>query len=377
MNAVSPLRLVLLADAAHVNIERWVEGLTTAGADVHVLSFRAAESDLTQAYQLPHPAMLGKLRYYTAASHVKRLIHEIEPDVVAAYYVTGYGTLGALSEFQPLIQVTSGSDVLLPPRNPILRRQLRRNLSKAALITAWAPHMADAAEQLGAQRDRIMVLPRGIPCEDFASFRCMVPSNQNGVRIVCTRALKENYNLDHLVKAIRIVNDSGPVCTLTMVGDGPYRRTLEALSCSLGLENQVRFAGFVSNDRLPEVLAEHSLYLSPVGSDGVSASLLEAMAVGLLPIVPDNAANRFWITQSRNGLLLRAVSPEEIAGTIRTGALDLALRRRAWEENQSLVRRRADLYENARSFVEAFRSVVAGCRPSDYPNPRCALAGID
>ena len=121
--------------------------------------------------------------------------------------------------------------------------------------------------------------------------------------------------------------------------------------------------GFVPNDQLPTLLAQHNVYISLVESDGVSASLLEAMEVGLLPIVSDHLANRFWITPGINGLPLNNISPIAVASAISKAFCDLPLRQTAWEYNSKLVRERADLYHNSEIYTERFRKLVR-----DYHN---------
>jgi glycosyltransferase involved in cell wall biosynthesis len=116
--------------------------------------------------------------------------------------------------------------------------------------------------------------------------------------------------------------------------------------------------GFVSNDSLPRVLGRHNLYVSLIDYDGVSASLLEAMAVGLLPIVPDHRANRDWINDGENGLLLKDVSAETIAQAIVRAIHDKDLRNAAWAQNPGIVRERADLHRNAQSYYSVFRNIA-------------------
>jgi glycosyltransferase involved in cell wall biosynthesis len=358
------LRIALLADAAHVNTQRWCEGLSRAGAEIHLLSFSACSPKGVQNLHLPIPKLLGKVHYFVAVPYVRQLIHRIQPDVLLAYSVTGYGTLGALSASRPLVQVTAGSDVLLAPRNPLMQRLVRYNLSRADLVTAWAPHMADAASWLGVDDERMLVLPRGIPVREFAGVRCSRPVRNDVGRIISTRTLKPDYNVELLLRMMSILETNGIAFSLTLAGDGPDRKKLVALTRELGLENRVRFPGFVPNDQLPRLLAEHNLYLSLVDSDGVSASLLEAMVVGLLPIVPNHAANRPWIQSGQNGVLLDDLSPANVANAIAMAISNLPLRRKAWQQNAEIVRNHADLYYNAELFVERFRQLASYHRGS-------------
>jgi L-malate glycosyltransferase len=367
---LAPLRLALLADAEHVNTHRWCEGLRQAGAEVHVLSFGGQVPDAARTYRLPVPRLPGKLQYVVAVPCVRRLLREIRPDALAAYYVTGYGFLGALVGFHPLIQVTSGSDVLRAPRGRAMRHIVRYSLRRADLVTAWAPHMAEAARRCGVAEERLFVLPRGIPVEHFARWRCAPPSASSPggpVRLISTRGLRAPYHLDRLIQAVALARQSGLDVQLTIAGDGPKRTELENLATTLGLCEQgrevVRFTGFVPNEALPALLAEHHLSIALTETDGVSASLLEAMAVGLWPVVPDNPGNRAWIQPGLNGTLLHSTEPAAVAA-----ALQMEFRLEACRHNVALVRERADFGRNARLYVERFRQVADENRAGQWAN---------
>jgi len=358
------LRIALLADAGHVNCQRWCEGLTNAGAEIHVLSFRSLPLDCVNSYQLPIYPFHRKLRYVTTVPHVRRLLAKIKPDVLLAYYVTGYGTLAALTNFRPLVQVTSGSDVLIAPRNAIMKLLLRHTLAKADLVTAWAPHMANATQELGVATERMLVLPRGIPFAQFASERSPEPMEGEPVSLISTRSLRIPYKIDLLLRAIAILKQRKVEFRLTIAGDGPEQGSLLGLAKQLGVSDNVRFVGFVPNADLPRLLAQHRIYISLIDSDGVSASLLEAMTAGLLPIVPNHPANTQWISDGDNGILLRHLSLDNIVDAIQRGIEDVTLRRRAWSKNLHSVRMRGDLFNNAQIFFKALGDLTISTRGS-------------
>jgi glycosyltransferase involved in cell wall biosynthesis len=360
------LRVALLADAGHVNTQRWCEGLTRAGADIHVLSFRDGESKGWKVYPLPVLSLRGKLQYVASLPHVRRLIRRIKPQVLVSYYVTGYGTLGSLTGFHPIIQVTSGSDLLVAVRNPVMRQIVRHNLSRADLVTAWAPHMAEAALENGAVAEKLMVLPRGIPLQGFAAQRREKPTSNGIVRIISTRSLRSDYNLNLLLEAMHLLSKRGLQFTLTLAGDGPQRQELVSQTERLGLSDHVSFVGFVDNDALPSVLAQHDIYVALIPTDGVSASLLEAMAVGLFPIVPDHPANRLWVQHEGNGSLLDRLSASSVAKAIEQAASDVSLRERAWRMNAEIVQEQADLDRNCEQYVLRFRQLLQDKSADSY-----------
>lgn len=352
------LKAAVLADAAHVNTQRWCEGLMGAGIELHVISFQGEVPSAKRNYHLPFRRLPGKLSYFAAAPFVRRLLKQIQPDLLLAYYVTGYGTLGMLTGFHPLVLVTAGSDVLIKPKNPILARIRRHNLAQADLITAWAPHMAEAAVGCGASRERIFILPRGIPVEVFSKCQSTVPKAGDPLRLSSTRSLRAPYRIDLLIRSVAHLRQTGLNVELMIMGEGPERFKLEELSKSLKIDPYVRFAGFVCNEDLPGELAKTHVYVSVAFSDGVSASLLESMAVGLIPVVPDIEANRFWIEHGKNGILLESDDPCMIASGIRAAFEKLGSQPEIRNQNRRLVMENANFQENSRKYRLRFEELV-------------------
>jgi glycosyltransferase involved in cell wall biosynthesis len=78
----------------------------------------------------------------------------------------------------------------------------------------------------------------------------------------------------------------------------------------------VNFTGKVHNDDLPEILGRHDVFLSASLWDGTSLSLLEAMAMGLFPIVSDIKANAALLRHNVDGLLHKVGDADDLAKCI-------------------------------------------------------------
>jgi glycosyltransferase involved in cell wall biosynthesis len=75
------------------------------------------------------------------------------------------------------------------------------------------------------------------------------------------------------------------------------------------------------------------------------------MAAGLVPIVTDNDANRRWIENGDNGLLVRDGDVTALAAAIVRAFDDRNLAERARIRNLEIVRLRGDRARNAREFL--------------------------
>lgn len=353
------IKIAILGDATSINVQRWQQGLSQAGATVELLSIHITHSDDVHTHTIPvlrlHPA---KLRYFAAIPAARRLLNRLKPDLVIGYFVTGYGTLSAFSGYRPLVQVTSGEDILTSPANPLFRALIRFNLSRADLVVAWAPHMAAAAQSIGVPEAKLFTLPRGIPLQGYQECCAPVPEDHRPIRLICTRSFYPIYNIDVLIKTVKVLRDRQIDCTLTLAGSGPLQSKLMALTHELGIEQAVSFCGVIPNDDLPRILASHDIYIALPQLDGVSASLLEAMSAGIFPIVFDHSANRYWIETGRNGILTNTLIPDAVADDVTRAYGDVKMRRYAQKYNRTLVFERGDLYRNTAIYLERFRQVV-------------------
>ncbi len=349
------VRITLVADAASINVRDWVGGLGEAGATVDVLSFVDDPSGRMRVHRLSSPSFAGdRARYLLAGPSVRRVCARLDPDVVVGFYVTGYGTVARLSRRQPVVQVTVGNDTLVNPPGTLTHRMAARNLRHARLVVAWGEHIVEAARSFGVPDERLLSLWGGIPLDPYPEGR--VPSG-DPLRLITTRGLDPYYRHDVLIRAVAGARSRSLAPVLTFVGGGPMAGELDALAGHLGVASQVTLAGRVDDAEKTELLYDNGVYVSACPTDGVSASLLEAMAAGLFPVVVDDAANRYWIESGRNGLLVDGTE-ESFVDALERLARDPGLLERSRAHNRRLVHEKGDLATNSRRFVEVFESLA-------------------
>ena len=109
---------------------------------------------------------------------------------------------------------------------------------------------------------------------------------------------------------------------LVVVGDGPERRTLEGVVADEGLQSQVRFLGYRQDAR--RWLAACDVYVNSSISEGVSLTILEAMAAGL-PVVATRVGGTPEVVDESCGRLVPARDAQALASVLRELAGDPAL----------------------------------------------------
>jgi glycosyltransferase involved in cell wall biosynthesis len=130
--------------------------------------------------------------------------------------------------------------------------------------------------------------------------------------------LAAEKGLPYLIEAMALCQRDGLTFDLTVVGDGTERGTIEGLVAKHGLENQVRFKGFIPlGPELQKSYRQADIFVLPSLSEGVAKVLIEAMANGLVIIATRVGGIPTIIEDGVNGLLVEPRSPEAIACAIK------------------------------------------------------------
>ncbi len=179
----------------------------------------------------------------------------------------------------------------------ILRRLILRNTAFAAI----SGEIEDQWLSLGVSPDRITRTRSGV---DTARFRPRDHTfGEAEVPVVAfTGRLHPQKNLDLLINAWPEVARRVSA-KLHLIGDGPERPRLEALARERGVADSVVFMGSMADPS--EALRESDLFALPSLCEGMSNSVLEALATGLPALVSDVGGNRDLVTEGVNGRLLR------------------------------------------------------------------------
>jgi glycosyltransferase involved in cell wall biosynthesis len=132
---------------------------------------------------------------------------------------------------------------------------------------------------------KLVYIPEnGIDPERFAVRRRRCATRP--IRLVFVGRLVPYKGADMLLEAVAPLLRAGD-CTLEIIGDGPERETLEALVDRLELRPFVKLTGWVEHRELQNHLADADALAFPSIREFGGGVVLEAMAVGLLPVVVD------------------------------------------------------------------------------------------
>jgi glycogen(starch) synthase len=90
-----------------------------------------------------------------------------------------------------------------------------------------------------------------------------------------------------LLEALALLRERGIAPRLMIVGGGPEEEALRAQCASLGLDEQVKFAGLVRHEQLPRLLNQSRIMVLPSFLEGFPIVVLEAIACGCAVVGSD------------------------------------------------------------------------------------------
>src|SRR5690606_28303944 len=147
---------------------------------------------------------------------------------------------------------------------------------------------------------------------DVDRFRYCGPKSE--LTAISVARLSPEKDFPTLLRAVRLVLEKHPEFRLKLVGDGAERPRLERLAGELGIAHAVEFLG--ERKDIPLLLATAGLFVSSSKSEGISLTLLEAMAIGLPIVTTRVGGNPEIVMDGITGKLVPALNPDALASAI-------------------------------------------------------------
>ncbi|MGD1875650.1 MAG: glycosyltransferase family 4 protein [Mastigocoleus sp.] len=135
--------------------------------------------------------------------------------------------------------------------------------------------------------EKIKIIPGGVDTERFqanlstqtAREKLDWPSDRPIV--FSSRRLVNRVGIDKLLQAIAIIKPRIPEVWLAIAGKGPLKSSLEQQAKELGLDNHVRFLGFIPDEDLPIAYQAADVSIMPSQSfEGFGLAIVESLACG-------------------------------------------------------------------------------------------------
>ena len=375
------LRLCYIANPYSIHTHRWLRHFVARGHEVHLIP-ASPEKGMVVPGSIPpgvayHDVMartnLRKVRYLVWGLLARRVIHQIQPDLLHAHQVAGPGWLAAAAGYHPLLVTAWGSDLLLGPRGSRAQNVLARwVLRRADYVTCVSRGLARAALALGADPARTEAVPWGVDTGVFhpapgTRYREEVRAHWRfgGMPVVLSlRPLRPVYNPLDVARAIPLVLGRVPTAHFVVRSYHPDQALLASFQAYVegqGAAPSVRYVGELAGDEeIAGLYRAADVAVSVPSSDGTPQSVLEALACGLAPVLSDIPALRDWVEHEQEGLFVPPGDAAALADAIVRILTEPDLRARLGQNAVNLIEARADSKECMRRYEEIYEELAAG-----------------
>ncbi|MBN2125035.1 MAG: glycosyltransferase family 4 protein [Deltaproteobacteria bacterium] len=244
---------------------------------------------------------------------------------------------------------------------PVVRFLWRR----AAFVVANSEGLRDLASRTMPDLP-IDVIPNGVDHEFFHPDA--FARDPSLVRMLTVGRLVYQKGVDIALSALADIRQgAGPGIRLEVVGDGPERRHLEAKAHSLGIQDVVRFHGWVSGKGLLRLYQESSIFILPSRDEGMPNVVLEAMACGL-PVAASRISGNEELVQDREtGLLVDPDSPASLAEALKRMISDSNLACEMGRKGRLLVQGEYSWHKAARSYLALLNRIPSNRESGPLP----------
>ena len=213
---------------------------------------------------------------------------------------------------------------------------------------------------LGIHKNKVKVIYRGRCIEDYLTttetvslLKKELNLEEQIVFLNVSRLHKGKGQLD-LLRAFKVMNGQNPNTVLLIAGEGSFRRELEDLIKSLGLEKNVFLLGY--REDVSKLLALADYFVFPSYFEGLPGALIEAIISKTPSIVSDIAENRECFVE--NGALFFQSGNIKELGDKMAEALNIDDWEERTESSLENARKNFEIKKVSREYESFYKKIV-------------------
>jgi len=311
-------------------------------------------------------------RDLSALWRLYKTLRQLNPDIVHTRNLAALDALvpAALAGCRQRIHGEHGWNV------EDLQGSSRKALWLRRLHSPWVSHYVAVSRDLrdylvdrvGIADKRVSLIRNGVDTERFAPARDRLAVRE-GLAPVLDRhscvigtvgrmdPVKDHANLASAFIKLLGENPDYAHARLAIIGDGELKATVTAMLRDAGLESKVWLPG--PRDDVTRIMQSLDVFVQPSLAEGISNTVLEAMASGIPVIATDVGGNPELVEHGNTGLLIPPADTDALAAAMRQYLLDEELRLRHGEAGRrraldvlsftGMLERYVDLYESRSS----------------------------
>lgn len=202
---------------------------------------------------------------------------------------------------KPVLTTLRGEDITRAKTSYLFKIMLRSCLALNRFVVCVSSDMqSDLQAMFPKFRSKIMHIPNGV---DLAFEKTRTKSSSSPfVHLLCVGSLIHRKNFSSVIKAMGQSKNRAHLY-LTIVGEGPEREKLIALTHELGINQNVNFTGSIPPEKIADTYHDAQIFIISSLSEGRPNVLVEAMASGLAILAADIPGIRELIDEGTSGHL--------------------------------------------------------------------------
>ena len=289
--------------------------------------------------------------FFSALRQTKTILSKLSPDVLVLYQLnlTAFvATLANRKKKIPTFAIGIGSDILtMPKKGWAYKAMLKYILKHSQAYNAGSPYLLEQMQKYCPKRSEILLANLGInPIQPIEKEK-IVFSN---------RLHSPLYRIDEVIKAFAnfVSKPEFEDWRLVVAATGKEKE-FQQLSQFLGIEDKVKFVGWLSQKENAEYYAKSKIYISLPKSDSFPISLMEAMSGECLCIISDLPAYKGIMKQGENCLIVSDLEIEKADYIEKVLQLDTPS---ILKQNKTFADSYADIEKNKEKFISTAERLV-------------------
>jgi len=240
---------------------------------------------------------------------IRKIADQVRPDLIHAHNMIHNMELAeCLRRENNLRMVVTAQNI-----NKHALSRLRNRKVRAEKILTLNRLNTNRCENIPELKEKVVMIPHPIDEVFFQknnSFRKL----DNIHSLVSVGKLIKLKNLDKVIQALANIEID---FTYTIIGEGPERIHLQQLASMCGINEKIKFLGFLPHDKVNQEILKHDIMILPSYPETLGRVYFEAMASGLPVIAAKESGIDGMIEENVQGFMVNHRSVEEITNAIR------------------------------------------------------------
>ena len=286
------MRILLLGPLAPPHVVDQAVAMKDRGFDVHVggnaedvLHDPTLERAGIPVYSPPVERRGSPLGILATARWIRRLVRELEPDVVSAHWLPSFGFAAAAAGAKPLALTAWGTDIYGAGR--LMRLADRFAVRRAGLIMADARNILDECVALGADPGLAEIIQWGVDLSVFGPGDRQAAKRSLGLGpgpvVMSPRSFMNVYNIPTIIESFGPVGDEFADAQLVLKHIGTVQIDLPEFPHP----DRVQVIGRVAYEKMADYYRAADVVVSLTSADATPRTVWEAMASGCAVVVSD------------------------------------------------------------------------------------------